>query len=210
MMMQTSQVFKGKTFVWGVNLGCGAGGTCYRGYINVDTWRSKYEEGWKQKRGFVFLIADATRLPLQDNVLDEVYCSHLLEHFNCNFTSKILAEWHRVLKPNGIIKICVPSMDWVVDLWLGNKRWQEYDQAKGMVLKKDGKAVGSHGPIIRNLYGHIPEDDSQSVGHKYIFDFESLKYYLEGVGFRNVRPAKIHCVVYWSIGQSEVCVVADK
>jgi len=43
----------------------------------------------------------------KDNELDFVIASHSLEHFPD--TKKVLREWKRVLRPGGIIAVCVPN-----------------------------------------------------------------------------------------------------
>lgn len=52
---------------------------------------------------------DARKLPYADNSVDEVYASHVLEHFSFRETAAVLAEWARVLKPGGIMRISVPD-----------------------------------------------------------------------------------------------------
>jgi ubiquinone/menaquinone biosynthesis C-methylase UbiE len=53
------------------------------------------------------LYGDATDLYwFKDNVLDYIYSSHLLEDFPD--TRKVLREWMRVLKPGGLMMLCLP------------------------------------------------------------------------------------------------------
>lgn len=53
------------------------------------------------------------QLPYEDNFFDVVYSSHVLEHVNDE--KKSLEEMYRVLKPNGVLIIGMPtaSMSWV-------------------------------------------------------------------------------------------------
>ena len=53
----------------------------------------------------------AEELPFEDNFADEIYAGHLLEHFDMHEGSKVLEEWHRVLKPGGVITITVPDVE---------------------------------------------------------------------------------------------------
>lgn len=46
-----------------------------------------------------------------DGCVSEIYASHILEHFSHRMTHKVLKEWHRVLKPEGILYISVPDFD---------------------------------------------------------------------------------------------------
>lgn len=52
---------------------------------------------------------DARHLPYADNSVDEIYASHILEHFSFRETATVLAEWARVLRPGGIMRIAVPN-----------------------------------------------------------------------------------------------------
>lgn len=52
---------------------------------------------------------DARKLPYEDGTVDEVYASHVLEHFSFYETPAILAEFVRVLKPHGVLRIAVPD-----------------------------------------------------------------------------------------------------
>lgn len=53
-----------------------------------------------------FQQADATRLPFDDNSIDKIICSEVLEHIP-NYQA-VISEIQRVLKPQGILAISVP------------------------------------------------------------------------------------------------------
>src|ERR1051325_1041366 len=61
--------------------------------------------------GRIACLADyyghACKLPFRDNSLDYVVASHVLEHVANPVAA--LAEWHRVLGPEGIIYLVVPD-----------------------------------------------------------------------------------------------------
>ena len=48
------------------------------------------------------------RLPFEDNSVDYIYASHIIEHFEKKEVFKIMEELHRICKPNAIIDIYVP------------------------------------------------------------------------------------------------------
>lgn len=58
-------------------------------------------------------VCDAGKLSaFADGVYDELYASHVLEHFD--YRDELLAtlkEWHRVLRPAGVLYVSVPDMD---------------------------------------------------------------------------------------------------
>jgi predicted SAM-dependent methyltransferase len=48
-------------------------------------------------------------LDYEDNTIDEIRASHILEHFSHRQTLQVLKEWNRVLKVGGILKVSVPD-----------------------------------------------------------------------------------------------------
>lgn len=57
----------------------------------------------------VDIVCDARQIPLPDNHADVVFSSECLEHFPWREYPKALAEWCRILKPGGMIRIEVPD-----------------------------------------------------------------------------------------------------
>lgn len=51
-------------------------------------------------------------LSFADGVADVVRASHVLEHFSHRETALVLADWVRVLKPGGWLKLAVPDFDY--------------------------------------------------------------------------------------------------
>lgn len=82
-----------------LNLGCGrAVRPAHNGWVNVD-----YESGPGVD---IRLDLNSPRYPFKSNSVDEILASHVLEHLENPF--KILAEWHRILKPGGRLELIVP------------------------------------------------------------------------------------------------------
>ncbi len=81
-----------------LNLGCGLD---IRGdYINIDLFSDNP----------LVVYGDVRQLELQDNTVDEILASDILEHFPHAQTDAILKEWARVLKPDGLLEIRCPSL----------------------------------------------------------------------------------------------------
>lgn len=51
-------------------------------------------------------------LPYTDNSIEEIYCSHALEHIGYRQVAPTLQEWRRVLAPSGLIILHVPDLIW--------------------------------------------------------------------------------------------------
>lgn len=83
------------------------------------------------QHGDVDFVRDARDLSCFDaGAVDEIYASHILEHFPIYETQKVLAEWGRVLGPGGTLWVAVPDFDAIVNLYLNSGRilstWTEY------------------------------------------------------------------------------------
>lgn len=98
-----------------VRLNIGSGGVAIPGYIGID----------RKDGGEAYPLAYNDGRPVPDESVDEVYASHVLEHFPFAHAVNVLREWARVLKPGGVMKIAVPNFDWCMDeLEAGNpKNW---------------------------------------------------------------------------------------
>ncbi len=85
-----------------------------------------------------------------DNSVTLIYVAHVLEHFGRNEYKNVLQEWFRVLKPNGILRLSVPSFEAIVQcyqknndslnillgLLVGGQKDGEYDYHKMVFDKK--------------------------------------------------------------------------
>jgi len=108
---------------------------------------------------------DVTKLDYNNNSVDLIYASHLLEYFDRDEAIHILKEWVRVLKPNGILRLAVPDFEAMVSLYL------KYNYSLERFL----------GP----LYGKMSMGD-ETIYHRTTYDFNSLKSLLESVGMKDV------------------------
>ena len=83
-----------------LNLNLGSGTNRKLNYISVDKYIKEADEHW-----------DLTeRLPLDDNSVDNIYASHVVEHFDKNEWDFVRKEWSRVLKVGGTIEIRCPDI----------------------------------------------------------------------------------------------------
>ena len=76
-----------------IRLNIGAGDTVIPGFTPIDRKFGK----------------EAYPLDYSDNTVAEIRASHVLEHFPYEQIGDVLADWVRVLRPGGILKIAVPD-----------------------------------------------------------------------------------------------------
>jgi len=94
-----------------IRLNVGAGDAPMPDYVNLDI-----------KSG-----VDCRALPYEDDSVDEIRASHVLEHFPRAETMATIRHWRNKLKPGGLLKIAVPDIDWLIDhRFDGDEKWEAY------------------------------------------------------------------------------------
>ena len=135
-----------------------------------------------------------SNLPFAEKSVDAIYHSHMLEHIDREKVPKFLSEIRRVLRPNGIHRICVPNLEYLTRTYLknldsGNASFHDqlisdlYEQC----VRKRSAAIDS-----RSFVGWIESlvvGDARRRGetHQWMYDKLNLTQLLIDAGFSNVR-----------------------
>jgi ubiquinone/menaquinone biosynthesis C-methylase UbiE len=91
----------------------------------------------------VNILANGDDLPFKDNTLDYVLSSHVIEHFVDPINT--LNEWMRVLKPGGLIFLCVPHSKRVRDEKRPDTTIEEFkERHRGLIKIKDISMENGH------------------------------------------------------------------
>lgn len=96
-----------------------------------------------------------------DGSVTQLFASNILEHFSHKRTVDILKEWHRALKPGGILYLSVPDFERVVELY---------------------KRCGRVNDWIENFV--CGDQDYATAYHYAIFDSKRLREVVLQAGFR--------------------------
>ena len=143
-----------------IRLNLGADRTQIAGFLSVDFNESVTPD----------VLADVEHLPFEDNSVDEIYASHVLEHLP--FESKALQEWLRVLKPGGMLTVAVPDIVQIYYLYKHGAKWGDYQMPMTEVYVN---AVAFGANLLAN---EIPEMKDMYGGpghqHKQIFIHDML------------------------------------
>tara|TARA_B100002019_G_scaffold278694_1_gene279803 strand:+ start:2717 stop:3259 length:543 start_codon:yes stop_codon:yes gene_type:complete len=139
-----------------INLGCG--------------WRD-FGSDWTHIDGGNYEHLDSHDIYLNDyqqDSVDLIYASHIIEYFDREEIKVLLSNWKDVLKPSGILRLAVPNFEKIVSLYI--KGYNDY------------KLDNALGP----LYGKMPMGN-KTIYHKTTYDFQSLKKVLEDSDFKNIK-----------------------
>jgi len=154
-----------------VNLGCG--NTYHKNWLNIDfISNSKFLKSHDLRRG----------IPLEDNTVDVVYHSHVLEHFTKEDGKAFIGECYRVLKPNGIIRIAVPDLETIA---------REYIKNLDLADENDSMAEMNYEWITTELFDQMVRNKSGGSMISYLSNpnLENEKYVYQRWGYeaKNLR-----------------------
>ncbi len=91
-----------------VNLGCGK--NIREDYINLDIRFSPT----------IDIVADVCALPFKDESLDEILSLDIYEHISHQKSQELLCHWVSKLRNKGLLFIQAPSIDRIVEYFLGS------------------------------------------------------------------------------------------
>ena len=119
-----------------VKLNLGGGLQKRAGYVNID-----------RQYG-----TEVYPLEYEDGSVDEIYASHILEHFSHKEAPRVVAHWVSKLKIGGKIRIAVPDFHWIIDnqtnrlaeAYLMGGQMDEDDYHKSIWTEKKLREVMSH------------------------------------------------------------------
>lgn len=110
------------------------------------------------------LLHEVDRLPMiADASVDLVYACHVLEHFHRKDASRVLVEWHRILRSGGVLRIAVPDFGAIVKLY---DRTKKLNDVIGLLFGR--------GDFLYNI-------------HFDVYDEESLTRAITDAGFREAH-----------------------
>ena len=105
-------------------------------------------------------------MPFPDDSIDYLYSSHLLEHLFWEDAKKLLKEACRVLKKGGILRLCIPDLEYAMSLY-------------------------REGDKERALRFFFEKAEASSVSyHRYMYDFDMLQEFLEEAGFASIARCR--------------------
>jgi len=152
-----------------LNIGCFLDMFHY-GWVNIDI---QDLSEWAKANGYVFRQLDVLKgLFYKDDGVDIILASHFIEHLTREEGLRFLRECHRVLKPNGLIRLVVPDAKLLAEKYLSGEIMEYHHVNIGVEKAKDDTEALFHLLL---------------AGHKTIYDFKSLKRLLKEAGFTSIK-----------------------
>jgi SAM-dependent methyltransferase len=102
----------------------------------------------------------------RDRSADLIYACQVIEYFDREDLVPVLAEWRRVLRPGGILRLSVPDFAVMTRLYTA-----------GLPLEW----------FLGTLYGKIPDGSGGFIYHRTTYDEASLRSVLESNGFEGAE-----------------------
>ena len=155
-----------------LQIGCGL--NVINGWFNTDISNKKNNVD-------VHFMDASCPFPIPSQSFDYVFSEHFFEHLTYEQGNNMLNECYRILKPNGIMRIATPNIEFLIDLYLNpdkkiNKSYIEFDSRRS--------GLPTH-PIYTINRFHT------TWGHKIIHSPESLTTLMENAGFKNICRCEV-------------------
>jgi len=151
-----------------VNLG--SGGRGLPGWINLDARASHADQ--------TIAFDVRRRLPFADGSVARILAEHLIEHLD--FRSDVpgvLDEFHRILRPGGVVRIVVPDAERYLQAYV--ERSRDKFAALGWNLTQLPHDIYTPMHIVNHTF-------HQEGEHQFGWDFDTLQWALRQAGFGEI------------------------
>ena len=158
----------------GLHIGCGS--HVLDGWLNTDIF--------PEDERIRFL--DATMpFPYEEETFKYIFCEHMFEHVPYVGGRNMLNECYRVLKPGGVLRMTMPTLNFLVNIYLNkeeqdNKEYIEWAFKKFVWGERKPEIKGSKVCfVINNFY--------RNWGHRMLYDEDTVIEMLENAGFKEIK-----------------------
>ena len=204
-----------------INLNIGSGDYIISNFMNLDFYNEKY---YDNKRDFektrIHYDMRNDDIPYDNNFVDNIYCSHVIEHIETHYVEKFLYECHRVLKKDCFLRIACPDSLFLYNQMLLNPKyynWHHYYYSIKDANKCFVDEVATHRSTKENfglnknindinyddLMAEFRKDgvfDPKEPGrHINSWDFKRLSQYSEKIGYSQIILSK-----FWGSSSPEM------
>ena len=150
-----------------LNVGCGP--YPLPNFTNLDWgWRPDIELCW-----------DITEpLPLKDASFLGIYSEHCLQHLPWDGCRRALAEFYRILKPGGVVRLVLTDAELYLDLYQRHRA--------GEIVEFPYSSANPH---LTTPLMHVDRAFRNNGEIRTAYDFETIAAFMRGAGFSEVARA---------------------
>jgi len=177
-----------------INLGCGYE-NFPEGWLNIGLFNEKninYAQVKKINNAYVLHFDLTKELPIEPRSIQYIYSSHFLEHIPFKQAINLFKRLYKVLSKGGVIRLVVPDLN----LWI--RKYYENDEK---FFKDFYKLIKSFPGL--ETKGEIFAGQIFGYGHKWTYDYDSLKDMLRKAGFAKITQKKYGDSSMFKIGVIE-------
>src|SRR5260370_13263593 len=150
-----------------LHLGCGP--NLFPGWLNTDLYA----------RRDVVPVNVTKRLPFADASFDIVFSEHMMEHIEYADGVHLCHEIFRVLKPGGRLRIAMPDLKFLIDLYTDHKTPLQEEYLLLIGTPVPPRLPASDAGVINHFF--------RAFGHRFIYDFPTLSALLQECGFVSIQ-----------------------
>jgi predicted SAM-dependent methyltransferase len=158
-----------------LNLGCGS--NFVKGWLNIGLLRKRKfpRNVVKEKDGAFILNCNLTKKFPACVDVQYTYASHFIEHLAFQQAKRLLKKIYEVTQEGGVLRLTFPDLE----LWIKNY----YENDTSFFLRYQSLYLGRE----LKTKGEIFMSQVHGFGHKWCYDFETMKHVLGNIGFVGIQ-----------------------
>lgn len=157
-----------------LHIGCG--GNIIDGWLNSD---------FKPVSDNILHLDATKRFPFENDIFDYIFSEHMIEHISYINAFVMLSECQRVLRNNGKIRISTPNLQFLIDLYQGNKTKLQIEYIKWATDRFVKYSLYPDDTFVINNF-------VRDWGHLFIYDEKTLRSLLERAGFTKITKCNLN------------------
>ena len=160
-----------------LQLGCA--GNIIKGFFNTDI-NTAY--------GAYYLDVRKT-FPFCNNSFHYVYSEHNFEHLSYHEGKLLLKECYRVLKPNGVMRLTMPCLEFLIDIYDNRHKQENQDYMEWHFKTFAKEQFEDFGEDFSTAF--LFNNFMRLWDHKCVYDKPTIKRMIELAGFKNVTFCRV-------------------
>jgi predicted SAM-dependent methyltransferase len=156
----------------------GGGARLLPGFVNIDIM---------PPADVIFDVREG--LPIADGETEIVFAEHFLEHIDYPISvKKVIAECHRILRPDGQLILGVPDAGMVIDAYVDSDPGIRERMMRDWYANRDDQAHFNTYLDLVNYVFRDQDDSDRYTPHLWAYDLDKLVSLCAEAGFRKVEP----------------------